>query len=74
MTVTATRAGIKTQEAWNLPGGKQPVLALPELPHGAHAPICLDQLFTRELHSAATSKQTIKQYSPRKKGRIDIRQ
>jgi hypothetical protein len=68
MTVTAVRAGIETHEAWDLPGGELLAHALPELPDGSHAPVCLDQLFTRELHIAATSKQTMEQYSPPKRG------
>jgi hypothetical protein len=64
MTVTAVRAGIQTHEAWDLPGGELLVHALPELPDGAHAPVCLDKLFSRELHIAATSKWLLKNYSP----------
>jgi hypothetical protein len=54
MAVTAVRAGIAMHEAKNLPGGELLVNALPEFPDGAHAPVCLDQLFTREPHIAAT--------------------
>jgi hypothetical protein len=38
-------------EAGDLPGGERLVHALRELPVGAHAPVCLDPLLTRELHS-----------------------
>jgi hypothetical protein len=70
MTVTAVRDGIETHEASDLPGGELLVHALPELPDGAHAPVCLDELFARELHIAATSKQTVKHYSPSKRASV----
>jgi len=68
MALTAVRAGIETHEAWDLPGGELPVHALPELQDGAHAPVCLDQLLTRELHIAIASNRSINNYSPPKRG------
>ena len=64
MTVTAVRAGTTTHAAWDLPGGELIAHALPQLPDGAHEPVCLDPLFTREPHIAATSEQTMDQYCP----------
>jgi hypothetical protein len=53
MAVAAVRPGMGIDEAEDLPGGELLVHALRELPDGAHAPVCLDPLLTRELHVAA---------------------
>ena len=74
MAVTAVRAGTEIDEAGDLPGGELGVQTLPELPDGPHAPACLDQLFTRELHVAALSRQCRKIRRLRKGMRIDLRQ
>ena len=50
MAATAVRAGIAIHEAGDPRGGELFVHALPELRDGAHAPLCLDQLFSRQLH------------------------
>ena len=59
MTVTAVRAGMNTQADWDLPGGRRPLHVYPELLYGTHTRVFLDHLFTRELHLAATAKQTM---------------
>jgi hypothetical protein len=74
MAVTAVRDGIRSHEAWDLSGGELLVHALPALPDGAHAPVCLESSFTREPHIATTFRQSLKHYSPPKRGRIDVRQ
>jgi hypothetical protein len=43
-------------ETEDLPGGEFLVHALRELPDGAHAPVCVDEMFTRELHIGAIFK------------------
>jgi hypothetical protein len=53
MTVAAVRPGIEMQEAEALPGDELLVHTVRELANGAHAPVCLDPLLTRELHVAA---------------------
>ena len=67
MAVTSVRARVRMHATEDLPGGELLVHALPELPDGAHAPVCLDPLFTGELLIAATSKQLQKNYAPPKR-------
>jgi len=71
MAVTAVRAGIAIHEVEDPPGGELLVHALPELPDGAHAPICLDELFTREPHIGHL-QATSKIFSAFEEGRVLI--
>ena len=64
MAVTSVRARVRMHATEDLPGGELLVHALPELSDGAHAPVCLDRLFARERHIAATSEQLQKYYEP----------
>ena len=71
MAVTAMCSGIGMHEAEDLPGGEPVVHAVLELPDGAHAPVCVCRLFTRELHIGHL-QAVVKKLDTSGKGRVLI--